>query len=98
MTSSRWGSQLYALSQESLDLHQQAVLYLQYLQGDTTDRGVLENLHLTKYNQVVVLCNPNLDAEQGDAQTLMTLLHLRDSEKPCGFAWGGVRCWFELTD
>lgn len=63
------------LSQESLDLHQQAV---RYLQGDTTDRGVLENLHLMKYNQVVVLCNPNLDAEQGDAQTLMTLLYLRD--------------------
>ncbi len=62
-------------SDESLSEYKQAV---RYLSGDPTDREVLESLHLTKYNQVIVLCNPNLDAEQADAQTLMTLLHLRD--------------------
>jgi ion channel POLLUX/CASTOR len=33
---------------------------------------------LTQYNHAVVLCNPTLEVEQADAQTLVTLLHLRD--------------------
>lgn len=63
------------LSAETLALWQQT---MQYFQGDPTDRQVLENLDLTPYNHVVVLCNPSLEPEQADAQTLVTLLHLRD--------------------
>jgi ion channel POLLUX/CASTOR len=51
---------------------------VRYQQGDPTDRDVLENLDLTQSDHVIVLCNPNLEAEQADAQTLVTLLHLRD--------------------
>lgn len=50
----------------------------QYQQGEPTDRQVLENLHLSKYDHIIVLCNSDLEPEQSDAQTLMTLLHLRD--------------------
>jgi hypothetical protein len=63
------------LSQETLGLQQQTV---QYRQGDPTDGEVLKNLNLTQYDHVVVLCNADLDPEQSDAQTLVTLLHLRD--------------------
>lgn len=63
------------LSPETLALQQQTV---QYHKGDPTDRQVLEHLDLTQYDHVVVLCNPNLESEQADAQTLVTLLHLRD--------------------
>jgi ion channel POLLUX/CASTOR len=63
------------LSEETLKLQNQTV---RYQQGDPTDREVLENLNLTQYNHAVVLCNPDLEVEQADAQTLMTLLHLRD--------------------
>lgn len=63
------------LSEETLQLQRQTV---HYQQGDPTDRGLLETLNLTQYNHAVVLCNPALDAEQADAQTLVTLLHLRD--------------------
>lgn len=62
------------LSSDSLGLKQQTV---QYHQGDCTDRRVLEKLNLTDYNHVLVLCNPNLEPDQADAQTLVTLLHLR---------------------
>jgi ion channel POLLUX/CASTOR len=63
------------LSGETLKLQRQIV---NYQQGDPTDREVLDNLDLTQYNHAVVLCNPALDADQADAQTLVTLLHLRD--------------------
>ncbi len=63
------------LSEETLRLHRQTV---SYKQGNPTDREILENLNLTDYDHAVVLCNPILDAEQADAQTLVTLLHLRD--------------------
>jgi ion channel POLLUX/CASTOR len=63
------------LSGETLKLQRQTV---NYQQGDPTDREVLDNLDLTQYNHAIVLCNPALDADQADAQTLVTLLHLRD--------------------
>lgn len=63
------------VSAETLQLQRQTV---RYLQGDPTDRNVLDNLHLTKYDHAIVLCNSSLDAEEADAHTLVTLLHLRD--------------------
>lgn len=63
------------LSEETLQLRRQTV---RYQQGDPTDRDVLNSLKLTHYHHALVLCNSALDAEQADAQTLVTLLHLRD--------------------
>lgn len=63
------------LTAESLQLRHQTV---KYLQGSTTDRQVLENLNILQYQHVLVLCNSSLDPEQADAQTLVTLLYLRD--------------------
>jgi voltage-gated potassium channel Kch len=51
---------------------------LQYYPGDPTDRDVLDRLDLGKYDHALVLCNFDLDPQQADAQTLITLLHLRD--------------------
>jgi len=63
------------LSSSSLGLQQQTV---QYRQGHPTERRVLESLNLTEYHHVIVLCNTDLEPEQADAQTLVTLLYLRD--------------------
>lgn len=63
------------LSEETLQLKHQTV---RYQQGSPTNRQALENLDLTQYNHAVVLCQAGLEAEQADAQTLVTLLHLRD--------------------
>nr|WP_290228159.1 hypothetical protein [Trichocoleus desertorum] len=63
------------LSAETLKLQRQT---MQYRSGDPTDRRVLESLNLTHYDHVVVLCNPDLDPEESDAETLVRLLHLRD--------------------
>jgi Trk K+ transport system NAD-binding subunit len=63
------------VSEAMLTLKNQAVCYRQ---GDPTDRDVLDQLDLTQYDHAVVLCNADLDPEQADAQTLVTLLHLRN--------------------
>ena len=47
--------------------------------GDTTDRRTLDGLNATRYDHVIVLSYADvLDEQQADAQTLITLLHLRD--------------------
>jgi voltage-gated potassium channel Kch len=63
------------LSQETLGLQRQTV---RYRQGNPTDHTVLQDLNLADYDHAVVLCNPDLEPEHADAQTLVTLLHLRD--------------------
>lgn len=51
---------------------------LEYLHSDTTAREVIENLDVTSYNSVQVLCyNEISDMQEADAETLITLLHLR---------------------
>jgi ion channel POLLUX/CASTOR len=50
-----------------------------YLPADTTDRSVLESLGLENYQHVVVLAyTDHLNPQQADAQTMITLLHIRD--------------------
>lgn len=47
--------------------------------GDTTSRGLLDSLNLGEYSHIIVLCySDNLSAQQADARTIVTLLHLRD--------------------
>ena len=49
------------------------------LTGDTTDRRTLDSLDATSYHHLIVLSySDDLDEQQADAQTLITLLHLRD--------------------
>lgn len=50
-----------------------------FASGDTTNREVLENLSLGKYNHVILLSySGRMDTQEADAITLVTLLHLRD--------------------
>jgi voltage-gated potassium channel Kch len=49
------------------------------IEADTTDRRVLDGLGIPSYDQIVLLCYSEiLDAQEADARTLITLLHLRD--------------------
>jgi hypothetical protein len=48
-------------------------------QADTTDRRTLDALNIHGYDHVILLgYSDNLDHQQADARTLVTLLHLRD--------------------
>ena len=53
-------------------------LHIRFLQADTTSRKVIEALNVFDYDHIQVLCyRENLDIQEADAKTLVTLLHLR---------------------
>lgn len=84
MVVAEWPATAVDLSAATLALKNQTV---RYQQGDPTDRDVLNHLDLTHYDHAVVLCHSDREPQQADAQTLVTLLHLRDicdrHQHPC---------------
>jgi voltage-gated potassium channel Kch len=48
------------------------------MEGETTDRDVLNKLRVEDYDHVIVLAYSTLEPQEADAKTLVTLLHLRD--------------------
>ncbi len=48
------------------------------LEGETTDRDLLDTLNVQEYDHVIVLAYNTLEPQEADAKTLVTLLHLRD--------------------
>ncbi len=51
---------------------------LEFQHDDTTSRQVIDKLDLTTYNSVQLLCyKAEMDMQDADAQTLITLLHIR---------------------
>ncbi len=56
-----------------------------FREGDIANRSTLEALDVSSYNHVIVLSYSDaLDVQQADAQTLITLLHLRDMSERAG--------------
>jgi len=54
-------------------------LKIELKQGHTTDRETLESLNLDSFNHIIILCyRDNINAEEADSKTLITLLHLRN--------------------
>jgi len=51
---------------------------LTYIPGDTTNRELLDSLNIMEYNHVIVLSATDLETQEADARTLVTLLHLRN--------------------
>jgi len=48
------------------------------MEGETTDRDLLDSLNVQDYDHVIVLAYSTLEPQEADAKTLVTLLHLRD--------------------
>jgi hypothetical protein len=47
--------------------------------ADTTDRRILDGLGVPAFDQIIILCySDQMDVQEADAKTLITLLHLRD--------------------
>lgn len=58
---------------------------VKFQEADTTDRVVLEALNVASFHHIIVLSySDDLDAQQADARTLITLLHLRDISEKTG--------------
>jgi ion channel POLLUX/CASTOR len=66
-------------------------LHISFRFGDTSDREMLDSLDLTSYQHLILLCyGDNLELQEADSKTLMTLLHLRDIESIKGEAYSIV--------
>jgi voltage-gated potassium channel Kch len=52
--------------------------------GDTTARRTLDGLAVERFDHVIVLSAEHLDVQEADAQTLVTLLQLRDMSEKSG--------------
>jgi voltage-gated potassium channel Kch len=58
---------------------------LDFQHADTTSRVVLDKLDVTNYTSILLLCyKDNLEMQDADAQTLITLLHLRRISEETG--------------
>ena len=57
---------------------QYSKLSINFFVKDTTSREVLKNIEIFKYDNIQVLCyREDMDIQEADANTLITLLHLR---------------------
>lgn len=66
-------------------------LSLTFKFGDTSDRETLDLLDLTTYQHIILLCyGDDLEMQEADSKTLMTLLHLRDIESGKGESYSIV--------
>jgi hypothetical protein len=60
-------------------------LKISFDEGDITDRKTLDDLEITRYKHVIILCySDTLSPQRADAHTLVTLLHLRDIAEKTG--------------
>ncbi len=51
---------------------------LEFQHADTTDHGVIDSLDITAYDSIQLLCyKEEMDMQDADAQTLISLLHIR---------------------
>lgn len=53
-------------------------LRINYQVNNVTDRRVLDELNIASYDHAIILCSDDSDPQRSDADTLITLLHLRD--------------------
>jgi ion channel POLLUX/CASTOR len=71
----------FKLSEERLAKLQAALvnIRLEFQHSDTTNRTELEKLNCQQYNYIIMLCyQDDFPLQEADAQTLITLLHLRN--------------------
>ncbi len=54
-----------------------AKVKITHMHKDTTLRATLDELAVDTFDHIIILCYPNMDVQQSDAKTLITLLHLR---------------------
>jgi ABC-type transporter Mla MlaB component len=78
------------------DLKHQTV---RFQRGDTTHRRTLDNLQVSGFDHIILLCySDTLDVQRADARTLVTLLHLRDLADRAGRSFAIVSEMLDLRN
>jgi hypothetical protein len=59
---------------------------LKFIEGNISDRELLDSLGLEKFNHIILLCySDSMPEAEADSKTLITLLHLRNIEQKTGY-------------
>jgi voltage-gated potassium channel Kch len=53
-------------------------LSVRFKKANTTEKSVLTSLKTESYNHIIILCYTDIEMQEADAKTLITLLHLRN--------------------
>jgi voltage-gated potassium channel Kch len=70
---------------DALELPKTAHQSVTFSHGDTSDRDLLDGLDVPSFDHIIILSYSDaLDTQRADAQTLVTLLHLRDISEKTG--------------
>lgn len=84
------------IARQCADLRNQSI---KFQSGDTTDRRTLDDLAISSYNHVIILCYSDTQSrDEADAHTIITLLHLRDIAEKCGHAFSIVSEMLEIRN
>lgn len=68
---------------------------VEVVQGDTTDRKFLDSINISRFSNLILLGDTQLDIQQADAKTLITLLHIRNISEETGIALNVVSEMFD---
>jgi voltage-gated potassium channel Kch len=63
------------------ELQRQSV---RFVAGDTTERAALAAIQPASFNHIILLSDTNMEVQEADAKTLITLLHLRKLSQETG--------------
>ena len=63
---------------------------VKYISSDITDRSSLDKIDFDKYDHVIILSCNRSDRERADANTLLTLIHVRDIAKKNNYSFSIV--------
>lgn len=51
---------------------------VEFKKANTTEKALLNSIPVDSYNHIIILCYEDMDMQEADAKTLITLLHLRN--------------------
>ena len=70
-----------------------------FTRGDTSDRDLLDGLDIPSFDHIIILSYSDaLETQRADAQTLVTLLHLRDMSEKSGHEFAIVSEMLDLRN
>jgi len=73
-------------------------LKINYVQGDTTTRKVLDNEKVQDFHNIIVLGYQHIPMQEADAKTLITLLHLRNIGEQYGKSFNIVSEMYDMRN
>lgn len=57
---------------------------IEFRKANTTERATFDSINITTFDHIIILCYTDMDIQEADAKTLISLLHLRNISEQSG--------------